>query len=186
MLRFSPDPDEERDGEQVESYNLIIGFYDDKEEPSMSEMMGLMCEVKKYFADFLGSQLDEPDVTTTITDIGWTFDEDCHTPLNVFFRISAELGDRSTVSADAMSQTMKLGNDEIVDLIENYVYESGNPFSDVNQLTFEASTKAASSLPETKIDEAKCPALPTPSPPTGTSPNRKGKWSASKNLKNEA
>ena len=178
MSRMKPDQEEETTDEQILSSNLIIGFYDEKEEPSAPEIESLMCEVQKYITDFLGSHLQDPDTETLLTNIGWVFDKDCHTPLNVMFAANAKLGDGSHVSADTMFQTLKLGDDEILDLIENYVYEArpeNGPFSDVNQLTFETSTISASLLPEGLIDLLICPDSKAPLPTAATKPNRKGK-----------
>lgn len=178
MSRIASDQGEESADEQVVAYNLIVGFYDEKQEPSVAEIQGLMCQVLKYFTDFLKGRLEDPSVEVLITNIGWTFDEDCHTPLNAMFGITATLGDGTRVGAEDMFQAVKLGNEEILDLIENYVYESkpeGSPFADVNQLQFEESTVA--SLPEGTIDEATCPDSASDPPTPGPGPNRKGKQS---------
>jgi hypothetical protein len=159
------------------SYNFIIGFYNQlTQEPMSSEVGAMMCEAKKFFAKYLGDKFGDANLAVSVTNIEWTFNADCEVPINILFSIDATYGDGTSASSDDMYHALKLGDDEILDLIENYVWKSQpldmNVFSNTNELTVEASTGAGITLPEGKTAEAICPEQDAPAPaPAGSSRN---------------
>jgi len=153
--------------DQVDSYNLVIGFSEKpSSEPSVMEMNGLMCEAKSYVTQRLQNGLKDPSIEVSIHDIAWSFTADCETPIILNFTIDASGGDRSPVSSSDIFHLLELGDDELVDFVQNYVWKSqpqGSPFEKVDKLQFEETIEKAGELAtQAQIPEAICPEQKAP------------------------
>ena len=172
--------------DQVDKYNLIMGFFTTPvNQPTLVEVDSLMCEVKKFFTEYLRNQLGDPSLAVSLTNIGYSYNanDDCDAPMNVFFTIDATNSDGSSVDSNEIFHDLRLGEDEILDIIRNYVWASQpgtNIFRSVNQLTFESTLSGdptSSHLPDGNIAEAICSIQGAPVP---AQPNRNGTWAFSK------
>lgn len=167
--------------EQVDKFNLIMGFFNTPAyQPTLVEVESLMCEVKKYFSSYLQKRLGDASLTVSLTNIGYSYNanDDCDAPMNVFFTIDATYADGSSVASNEIFHDLRLGEDEILDIIQNYVWASqpgSNVFRSVNQLTFESTLSgdpSSNHLPDGNIAEAICSIEFAPVP---AQPNRNGK-----------
>lgn len=166
--------------DQIDKFNLIMGFFNTPvNQPTLAEVDSLMCEVKKFFTEYLRGQLGDPSLTVSLTNIGYSYNanDDCDAPMNVFFTIEATSSDGSSVDSNEIFRDLRLGEDEILDIIQNYVWASQpgtNIFRSVNQLTFESTLSGdptSTHLPDGNIAEAICSIQEAPVP---AQPNRNG------------
>lgn len=139
-----------------------------------TEIEALMCEAKVYFTNYLRLKVGDERLEVSVKNIEWTYNGDCETPINVLFSIDATHGDGSSASSDDIYQSLKLGDDDLLDLIQNYIIKSHpvevNVFAHTNQLTFEGTMGSDITLPEGKIAEAICTVVKAPAPaPDGPS-----------------
>ena len=169
------------ESEEVDKFNLIMGFFNTPMySPTLLEVDALMCEMKKYFSTYLQDRLEDPSLSVSLTNIGYSYNpnDDCDAPMNVFFTIDATHSDGKSVASNEIFHDLRLGEDEILDIIQNYVWASQpgtNVFRSVNQLTFESTLSGdptSNHLPDGNIAEAVCPVQGVPVP---AQPNRNGK-----------
>ena len=168
LSRADPQSLESATSNQIDKYNLIMGFYNTPaSQPTLAEVDALMCEAKKYFTEYLRNQLKDASLVVSVTNIGFSYNADCQTPMNVFFTVEASHSSGSSVDSEDIFRALRLGEDEILDIIQNYVWKSEpgtNVFRTVNQLTFESTLGAANFLPEGIIAEATCSIQAAPAP----------------------
>lgn len=146
--------------DQIVKYNLIMGFLNTpKSPPTLAEVDSLMCAMKKFFAQYLRGSLQDESLIVSLINIGYSYDPTCKTPMNVYFTIEATYSDGQAVGDDKIFRALRLGEDEILEIVTDYIWKSpptNSIFHSVNQLSFESSLGDRSILPEGSISEATC------------------------------
>ena len=130
------------------------------DEPTPAEIAGLICETTEFFAGELkGYNPNDCIHSVSLTDIDWTYDEDCPTaPVTVTFAAQALYCDGNEVPVEVIFESLKLNEADLKIMMEAYIREAApvgeNLFFHAQSFSFEG--KLHASVHPGKISEVSC------------------------------
>ena len=124
------------------TFRIVFGFFDGQaREPTLAEVESLICETNLYFQNRLQQSTGDYSLMAYAQHIDWVFSPDCPGPVTVTFELVGIFGDGQQVPSNYIFQTLKLGDEDMRDYLQNYVWESPpvgtNVFSSTNTMTLE-------------------------------------------------
>ena len=130
-------------------YHLEFNFEEGSlEEPTPSEIAGLICETTEFFQGEIQSFNQAFCIArVSLSEIDWTYADDCPTaPVTVTFAAQAWYCDGSEVPVEVIYASLKLDEHELKTFMEAYIWQAQpigeSLFSHSESLSFEGKLHA--------------------------------------------
>ena len=105
-------------------FRIQIDFFDGMGmNPSMDDVIGMICQVNRFFKDSFRASRQDPGIESYATNIDWDYEPDEQLPFSIYFTSHTKDGQGKTVPAKEVYDYI-LGGADAKLLVTDYIWNS--------------------------------------------------------------